>query len=81
LKQLPIPKKPWDSISMDFIKKLPNSEGYSAILVVVDQLIKQAIFILTHNTITSAQLAHLFLLHVFSKHGMPSHIMYLQSRI
>jgi hypothetical protein len=74
LKQLPIPEKPWNSISMDFIEKLPNSDGYSAILVVVDRLTKQAIFIPTHDTITSAQLAHLFLLHVFSKHGVPSHV-------
>src|SRR6266481_9441429 len=25
LKQLPIPKRPWNSISMDFIEKLPKS--------------------------------------------------------
>jgi hypothetical protein len=59
---------------MDFIEKLPDSDGFSAILVVVDRLTKQAIFIPTHDTITSAQLAHLFLLHVFSKHGVPSHV-------
>ena len=36
LKQLPIPEKPWNSISMDFIEQLPNSSGYTTILVVVD---------------------------------------------
>ena len=35
---------------------------------------KQAIFIPTHDTITLADLAKLFVLHVFSKHGVPSHI-------
>ena len=40
LKQLPIPEKPWNSISMDFIEQLPNSSRYTAILVVVDQLSK-----------------------------------------
>jgi IS30 family transposase len=59
---------------MDFIEKLPNSGGYSAILVIVDQFTKQSAFISTHNTITSAQLAQLFLIHVFSKHGVPSHV-------
>jgi Integrase core domain. len=59
---------------MDFIEQLPNSEGFTAILVVVDRLTKQAIFIPTHDTITSAQLAQLFVLHVFSKHGVPSHV-------
>jgi hypothetical protein len=36
LKQLPIPDKPWNSISMDFIEQLPSSEGYTSILIVVD---------------------------------------------
>jgi len=74
LKQLPILEKPWNSISMDFIKQLPSSTGFTAILVMVDQLSKQAIFIPTHNTITSPELAKLFLLHVFSKHGVPTHV-------
>jgi IS30 family transposase len=59
---------------MDFIEQLPDSEGFTAILVVVDCFSKQALFILTHNTITSAQLAELFIIHVFSKHGVPSHV-------
>src|ERR1700739_1129544 len=59
---------------MDFIKKLPPSTSFTAILVVVDQLTKQAVFILTHDTITSAQLAQLFVLHIFSKHRVPSHV-------
>jgi len=55
---------------MDFIEQLPSSTGFTAILVVVDRLSKQAIFIPTHDTITSPELAKLFLLHVFSKHGV-----------
>jgi len=74
LKQLPIPKKLWNSISMDFIKWLPSSSGFTSILVVVDCLSKQCLFILTHDMITFPELAKLFLLHVFSKHGVPSHI-------
>jgi len=63
-----------NSISMDFIEQLPSSTGFTAILVVVDRLSKQAIFIPAHDTITSPELAKLFLLHVFSKHGVPAHI-------
>jgi len=59
---------------MNFIKKLPSSSGFDTILVIVDRLTKQAIFIPAHDTITSADLAHLFILHVFSKHGIPSHV-------
>ena len=74
LKQLPIPEKPWNSISMDFIEQLPPSSDFTSILVVVDRLSKQAIFIPTVDTITSPMLAKLFVLHVFSKHGVPSHV-------
>ena len=59
---------------MDFIEQLLKSSGYTAVLVVVDHLTKQAIFIPTHDTITLADLAKLFILHVFSKHGVPSHV-------
>ena len=67
-------KQPWNSISMDFIKKLLLSFRFDTILVIVDWLTKQAIFISAHDTITSVDLARLFVLHVFSKHGVPSHV-------
>ena len=59
---------------MDFIEQLPLSSGFTAILVIVDWLSKQSIFIPTHDTITSLQLTKLFLLHMFSKHGVPAHV-------
>ncbi|KIO07372.1 hypothetical protein M404DRAFT_136212 [Pisolithus tinctorius Marx 270] len=74
LKQLPVPEKPWNSILMDFIEQLPASTSFTAILVVVNWLSKQAIFIPTHDTITAPELAKLFLMHVFSKHGVPAHV-------
>ena len=74
LKQLPIPKLPWNSISIDFIEKLPSSSGFDTILVIVDWLTKQVIFIPAHDTITSTDLACLFVLHVFSKHSIPFHV-------
>ena len=74
LKQLPIPEQPWNSISIDFIKKLLSSSGFDTILIIVNWLTKQVIFIPTHDTITSVDLAHLFILHVFSKHRVPSYV-------
>src|SRR5260370_27500744 len=74
LKQLPILAKLWNSISMDFIKHLPTSDRFTSILVVVDCLTKQLLFIPTHDTINSPQLAQLFLTHIFSKHRVPSHV-------
>ena len=47
LNPLPIPPKPWSSVSMDWITDLPHSLYNDAILVVVDRLTKMAIFIPT----------------------------------
>jgi len=74
LKQCPIPGGPWNSISIDFIEHLPASAGFTSILVVVDRLSKQGIFIPTVDEITAPGLAKLFLIHVFSKHRVPSHV-------
>ena len=75
LQQLLIPECLWNSISIDFIEKLPSFSSFDTILVIVDCLSKQAIFIPTHNTITSVELARLFVVHVFSKHGVLSYVM------
>jgi hypothetical protein len=40
----------------------------------VDHASKQGIFIPCNEHITSADLAYLFLIHVFSKHGVPAHV-------
>jgi hypothetical protein len=80
LKQLPIPERPWESISVDFIGELPASVAadsgitHNAILVVVDRLSKMSLFIPTTTTAGSADLARLYVRHVFSKHGVPSDI-------
>src|SRR5260221_3509711 len=74
LKQLLIPSQPWSSISMDFIEQLPASEGFFAILVVIDSLTKQVIFIPSHDTANAPQVTQLFLTHVFSKHGVLAHV-------
>jgi len=59
---------------MDFIEKLLSFSRFDTILVIVDWLAKQAIFIPAHDTIMSVDLAHLFILHVFSKHSVPFHV-------
>jgi len=37
---LPISDMVWEEISMDFIVRLPKSDGYDAIMVVIDRLSK-----------------------------------------
>jgi hypothetical protein len=59
---------------MDHIEGLPPSNGFDAILVVVDRLTKYALFIECHSTDNAADLATLFMKHIFSKHGVPADI-------
>ena len=59
---------------MDFIEPLPTSASSDSILVVIDRFSKQAIFIPTDVTCTSVDLAQLFIINVFSKHGILSHV-------
>jgi IS30 family transposase len=59
---------------MDFIEHLPESDRHTTILVIVDRLSKQGIFIPTVDEITTPQLAQLFVTHVFSKHRVPLHV-------
>jgi len=60
---------------MDFIKWLPESEGYTDILVIIDRLTKQAIFVPIYNLIDITALASLFVQNVFSKYRVPSYVM------
>lgn len=45
LKPLPVPVRPWASVSMDFITSLPRVQGYSSIMTVVDIFSKYATLI------------------------------------
>lgn len=49
LELLSIPTRPWESVSLDFITKLPKVGDLSGLLVVVDRFSKYATFIPTTN--------------------------------
>jgi RNase H-like domain found in reverse transcriptase/Reverse transcriptase (RNA-dependent DNA polymerase)/Integrase zinc binding domain/Chromo (CHRromatin Organisation MOdifier) domain/Integrase core domain/Aspartyl protease/Eukaryotic translation initiation factor 3 subunit G len=75
LSPLPVPEKPWESVSMDFITDLPKTTNKNdAILVVVDRLTKMAHFIPCAITCTAQQACDLFVQNVFRLHGCPSSI-------
>jgi hypothetical protein len=74
LQPLPIPETRWETVSVDFIVELPESEGYDAIMVVVDSLSKRAHFMPTNTTITAPGAARLFLHNVWKLHGLPRRV-------
>jgi len=59
---------------MDFIEQLSESKGYTNILVVIDRLTKQVVFVPTRRTINMKELSEVFIHEVFSKHGTPTHV-------
>ncbi|GJX02443.1 putative reverse transcriptase domain-containing protein [Tanacetum coccineum] len=62
LVQPEVPQWKWDNITMDFVTKLPkSSQGYDTIWVIVDRLIKSAIFTTMRETDYMEKLARMYL--------------------
>jgi transposase InsO family protein len=75
LQPLPIPHRPWDVISIDFVGPFPTTKDYyNFVLVVIDKFSKMGHFIPTTTTVTAEKTARLLINHVISKHGLPSSI-------
>jgi hypothetical protein len=68
LKQLPISDQKWSHLTMDHIEQLPLSNGYDSILVIVDRMMKQAIFLPCYTMDKAIDLAKHYVQHVFSKY-------------
>jgi hypothetical protein len=71
LNPLPVPDAPWDTISVDFIVELPESEGKDAIMVVVDSVTKCAHFVDMVTTLSAAGTARLYVQHIWKHYGLP----------
>ena len=66
-----IPKQPWEHITVDFITGLPISQGYDAIMVVIDRFTKYFIAVLTTGEISSMGTTKLFCDNVWKQFGIP----------
>nr|XP_027086609.1 uncharacterized protein K02A2.6-like [Coffea arabica] len=71
LQALTILDKAWSHLTMDFIEKLPMSQGMDTIMVVIDRFTKYAHFLVLKHPFTAIQVAQLFLDNVYKLHGLP----------
>jgi hypothetical protein len=63
---------PFETIALDFITKLPESQGYDSILTVTDHdCTKAAIFIACREEINAEGTVALYIQHVFAHFGLP----------
>ena len=74
LQPLQVPFAAWTSISTDLITQLPESEGGTQIMVVVDRFTKMAPFIGLEQNATAEDMANVFLRAVGKLHGLPTEI-------
>jgi hypothetical protein len=70
LQPLPIPAQAWTDLTMDFIERLPKSQGYSVRLVIVDRLTKYSHFFPIKHSFTVAVIAQVFLDNIVRFHGI-----------
>ena len=71
LQLIPTPNGPWQWIQLDFMGELPKSDGFNAIYVVSNQLMKMAHFIPTMTNISAPDLMKLHVCHIWKLHGIP----------
>lgn len=67
---LPIPTKPWDMITMDFVDGLPQSSRFNCLLVIVDKRTKFSYFLPLAHPYMAASVAQLFIQQVYKVHGL-----------
>jgi hypothetical protein len=67
--------RPFSTMAMDFIIKLPISQGYNSILTIMDyDCTKVVVLLLCKKEIDSLGIAKLYLTHVFPYVGLPKKV-------
>ena len=72
---LEIPKEPWQEISIDIIRQLPNSNGMDTILVIVDRFMKMIRLKAMTMNISSEGIAKIYRNEIWKLYGVPKTIL------
>ncbi|KAH7475360.1 hypothetical protein FOMA001_g11755 [Fusarium oxysporum f. sp. matthiolae] len=81
LQPIEVAERPWSSITMDFITKLPLSEDpstgtyYDSIMVIVDRLTKFSIYLPYREATDAEVMAYIFYDRVVRERGLPREIL------
>ena len=74
LQPLNTPDRPWKSIEIDFLCGLPESNGYTTLMVIVDRFSKMIHLIPFKEIPDAADTAKAFIKEIFRLHGLPKDI-------
>lgn len=74
LHPLPVSRRPWSHVSMDFASGLPVSKGKTAVMTIIDRFLKMVHFIALPKLPSAQEMARLVIDHVFRLHGIPEDI-------
>ena len=73
--QLPVPSRPWESVSMDFVGGLPLlRKGHDYLYVVLDRFSMMCMLMPCKNKITAEQTTQLFFQNLWVHFGLPTSI-------
>jgi hypothetical protein len=73
LQPLPVPDRNFQELSVDFIDKLPESEGCTSLMIITCRLSKWA-YLFAMSSTTADVVAEVFIKRIYSVHGLPRSI-------
>ncbi len=71
LMPLPIPRRPWSHVGVDFVTDLPHSQGFTCILITVDRFSKACRLIPLKGLPTALETAESLFQHVSGNFSIP----------